>query len=195
MPARRRRGPGRPGAATAGLIVVLIATLPQLYFKFGELTQLLTQFQIADVSASRLRQYEAPPQTAARDGGRCDTARRDRAARVRYQFSGSQTVQGGPRRHLLRDPGARHDRRRRPGGFRQVDADPADPRPAASAGRQRSRFPRAAGSRPPFVYLPQRPMLFDARLRDNLFLGSPTRTADRAQSRSANGSAGSACST
>lgn len=178
----RDAGPAPPGAeagqgaATAGLIVVLIATLPQLYFKFGELTQLLTQFQIADVSASRLRQYEAPTQTARATAG--DATQRGAIVLrgVRYQFSGSQTVQGGPGGINCVIP---------PRGMIGV-VGPAGAGKSTLIrlilGRQQLldgsiALPRAAGSEAPFVYLPQRPILFDARLRDNLFLSSPTADA------------------
>ena len=49
------------GGATAGLIVVLISSLPGLYFRFSEMTQRVTQFRIDQGSVSRLMQYEAPP--------------------------------------------------------------------------------------------------------------------------------------
>ena len=54
----RRRNGG--GAATAGLIVVLVSSLPELYFKFAEMTQRITLFRIAGESVRRLAQYEAP---------------------------------------------------------------------------------------------------------------------------------------
>jgi ABC-type multidrug transport system fused ATPase/permease subunit len=163
------------GAATAGLIVVLIATLPQLYFRFGELTGLLTQFQIADVSAMRLKQYEAPPPAPRR--AEADAA--DGAivlSGARYQFSGSQTVRGGASGISCAIPAR---------GLTGVVG------PAGSGkstlirlilGRQRLLEGTIACPEPgpegsPFVYLPQRPVLFDARLRDNLFLGQPDASA------------------
>ena len=163
------------GAATAGLIVVLIATLPQLYFRFGELTQLLTQFQIADVSAMRLKQYEAPPPPPMRPAA----AEADDIivlSGVRYQFSGSQTVRGGASGISCAIPAR---------GLTGVIG------PAGSGkstlirlilGRQRLLDGMIACPEPgpdgsPFVYLPQRPVLFDARLRDNLFLGQQDSSA------------------
>ena len=162
------------GAATAGLIVVLIATLPQLYFRFGELTQLLTQFQIADVSAIRLKQYEAPPPPPRRAAAEAEGA--IVLSGVRYQFSGSQTVRGGALGISCAIPAH---------GLTGVVG------PAGSGkstlirlilGRQRLLDGTIACPEPgpegsPFVYLPQRPVLFDARLRDNLFLGQPDASA------------------
>jgi ABC-type multidrug transport system fused ATPase/permease subunit len=155
------------GAATAGLIVVLIATLPQLYFKFGELAQLLTQFQIADVSSSRLRQYEAPPprppRPTAADGAIV-------LRNVRYRFSGSQAVRGGPSGITCTIP---------PRGLIGI-VGPAGAGKSTLVrlilGREQpldgSIAEPASGGGSAFVYLPQRPVLFDARLRDNLFLSS-----------------------
>jgi len=162
------------GAATAGLIVILIATLPQLYFRFGELTQLLTQFQIADVSAQRLRQYAAPRPPPPRAAAGADGAIVLRG--VRYQFSGSQTVRGGPQGISCTIPAR---------GLTGVVG------PAGSGkstlvrlilGRQllldgTIACPQSGAEGSPFVYLPQRPVLFDARLRDNLFLSSPQASA------------------
>ena len=162
------------GAATAGLIVVLIATLPQLYFRFGELTQLLTQFQIADVSAIRLKQYEAPSPPPRRAAAEAEGA--IVLSGVRYQFSGSQTVRGGTTGISCAIPAR---------GLTGVVG------PAGSGkstlirlilGRQRLldgsiACPESGPEGSPFVYLPQRPVLFDARLRDNLFLGQPDASA------------------
>jgi ABC-type multidrug transport system fused ATPase/permease subunit len=156
------------GAATAGLIVVLIATLPQLYFRFGELTQLWTQFQIADVSALRLKQYEAPPPPPTRPEAETEgtIVLRD----VRYQFSGSQTVRGGPGGLTCTIPAQ---------GLTGV-VGPAGAGKSTLIrlilGRQNLldgsiECPGSGPDGSPFVYLPQRPVLFDARLRDNLFLG------------------------
>jgi ABC-type multidrug transport system ATPase subunit len=150
---------------------VLIATLPQLYFKFGELTQLLTQFQIADESALRLKQYAAPPPARAPAG----TASQDGAIvlrGVRYQFSSSPAVQGGPAgidcvipargmTGIVGPAGAGKSTLLRLVLGRQKALDGTIARP-----------PRAPdGSL--FVYLPQRPVLFDSTLRENLFLGTP----------------------
>jgi ABC-type multidrug transport system fused ATPase/permease subunit len=162
------------GAATAGLIVVLIATLPQLYFRFGELTQLLTQFQIADVSAMRLKQYEAPPPPPRRPASETDDI--IVLSGVRYQFSGSQTVRGGMSGISCAIPAR---------GMTGVIG------PAGSGkstlirlilGRQHLldgviACPEPSPEGSPFVYLPQRPVLFDARLRDNLFLGQQDSSA------------------
>ncbi len=163
-------GEGGEGSATAGLIVVLIATLPQLYFKFGELTQLYGQFKIAEVSASRLQQYEAPPPPPLTGGVSADGSIALR--RVRYRFSGSQAVQGGPDGITLGIP---------PRGLLGI-VGPAGAGKSTLVrlvlGRQRpldGAIDYPAGTQPggasPFVYLPQRPVLFDAALRDNLFLG------------------------
>jgi len=159
------------GADTAGLIVVLIATLPQLYFKFGELTQLLTQFQIADESALRLRQYAAPPAAPAS----ASPAAADAAITltgVRYQFSGNPTLQGGPAgidciipargmTGIVGPAGAGKSTLLRLVLGRQKALAGTITRPAASPDRAL------------FVYLPQRPVLFDSTLRENLFLGTP----------------------
>jgi len=162
------------GGGAAGLIVVLIASLPQLYFKFGELSQLYTQFRIADEARLRLMQYEAPrapvqptsaPSTDAAQVGAIVMRG------VRYQFAGAEAIQGGadgincliPARGLTGVVG--------PAGSgkstlirlilgRQKFIDGVIARPE----------PPATGSL--FVYLPQRPVLFDAPLRDNLFLSS-----------------------
>jgi ABC-type multidrug transport system fused ATPase/permease subunit len=161
---------GGEGSATAGLIVVLIATLPQLYYKFGDLTQLFSQFQIADVSASRLRQYEAPTPLQTR----APATARDGAIvldRVSYQFSGSHAVQGGAEGISLVVP---------PRGLMGV-VGPAGAGKSTLIrlilGRQRPlngsiAYPGDGGPDAAFVYLPQRPILFDASLRDNLFLNT-----------------------
>ncbi len=162
-------GEAGEGSATAGLIVLLIATLPQLYYKFGDLTQLFSQFQIADVSAFRLRQYEAPSAPfaqapPARDGAIV-------LDRVNYQFSGSRAMQGGPEGISLVVP---------PRGLLGV-VGPAGAGKSTLIrlvlGRQRPvngsiAYP-ASGADRTFVYLPQRPILFDASIRENLFLNSP----------------------
>ncbi len=160
------RGAGGPdgGSATAGLIVVLISTLPQLYYKFGDLTQLFGQFQVADVSAERLRQYEAPPDApAAPRAG--DAVVLDG---VRYRFAGSHAVQGGPVGLNLVVP---------PCGLFGV-VGPAGAGKSTLVrimlGRQRPlegtvTHPASPGPDATFVYLPQRPIMFDAPLRDNLF--------------------------
>ena len=164
------------GADTAGLIVVLIATLPQLYFRVGELTQLLTQFQIADVSAQRLKQYEAPPPAPQPPPAEAGRGVAIVLQGVRYQFSGSQTVRGGAQGISCEI--AEH-------GLTGIVG------PAGSGkstlirlimGRQRLldgkiATPRAGADGSAFVYLPQRPVIFDQRLRDNLFLGRPDSSA------------------
>ncbi len=156
------------GSATAGLIVLLISTLPQLYYKFGELTQLFGQFQIADVSADRLKQYEAPPDTA-----RPSSQTNDGIVlhQVRYRFAGSHAVQGGPDGLNLRIEAA---------GLTGV-VGPAGAGKSTlirlMLGRQRPQdgtiaYPAEADAGATFVYLPQRPIIFDASLRDNLFMTS-----------------------
>src|SRR5579863_1227634 len=167
------------GTATAGLIVVLVTALPQLYFRFAELTQLLTQFQIADVSASRLKQYEASPTPVLPARSTlADSVREGAIAMrgVRYQFSGSQVVRGGPEGITCNIP---------PRGMTGIIG------PAGSGkstllrlllGRQKPlegaiAYPGEGSPDSCFVYLPQRPVLFDAQLRDNLFLSSPNADA------------------
>ena len=157
------------GSATAGLIVLLISTLPQLYYKFGELTQLYSQFQLSGVSADRLGQYEAPPDALTQPAA----SGVDGAIvldQVRYRFSGSHQVQGGPDGVSLRIP---------PVGLTGV-VGPAGAGKSTlirlMLGRQRPldgaiTYPAAAQGAT-FVYLPQRPIMFDASLRDNLFLTS-----------------------
>ncbi len=158
------------GSATAGLIVLLISTLPQLYYKFGELTQLYSQFQISGVSADRLGQYEAPPdaltQPAASGGDGAIVL-----DHVRYRFSGSHQVQGGADGVSLRIL---------PAGLTGV-VGPAGAGKSTlirlMLGRQRPldgaiTYPAAAAQGATFVYLPQKPIIFDASLRDNLFLTS-----------------------
>ena len=164
------------GAPTAGLIVVLIATLPQLYFKFGELTQRLTMFQISGESVKRLLQYEAPPSMTLSPRLAPSGAGQEGAivlSGVRYQFSGSETIQGGPLGISCIIP---------PRGMTGI-VGPAGAGKSTLIrlilGRQKLldgtiAVPKLATGGSPFVYLPQRPILFDARLRDNLFLGSPT---------------------
>lgn len=163
------------GTATAGLIVVLVTALPQLYFRFAELTQLLTQFQIADVSASRLSQYEASPPLALPADPTSSDAVQDGAIAlrgVRYQFSGSQAVRGGPDGITCNIP---------PRGMTGI-IGPAGAGKSTLLrlllGRQQpldGTIDYPSGGKPEscFVYLPQRPVLFDAQLRDNLFLNSP----------------------
>jgi ABC-type multidrug transport system fused ATPase/permease subunit len=157
------------GGATAGLIVVLIATLPELYFKFAEMTQRMTQFRIGDESVNRLLQYEAPPSmpSPARPPPSTDGAITLR--QVRYQFSGNDNLQGGPNGIDCVIPAR---------GMTGVVG------PAGSGkstlirlilGRQKALsgdigLPAEDG-RPLFAYLPQRPILFDAPIRENLFLG------------------------
>lgn len=156
-------------SATAGLIVLLISSLPQLYYKFGELTQLFGQFQIADVSADRLRQYEAPPDLPQTGAASPDGAIELR--QVRYRFSGSHTIRGGadglnlhiPTKGLIgvvgpAGAGKSTLIRLMLGRQRPVDGSvsyPPETQPGAT-----------------FVYLPQRPIIFDASLRDNLFMTS-----------------------
>jgi ABC-type multidrug transport system fused ATPase/permease subunit len=172
----RDSNPAGGGSDTAGLIVVLIATLPQLYFKFGELTQLLTQFQIADESAARLRQYAAPPPQGAPAGTAPSADGTIVLQNVRYQFSGSPAVQGGqggisciiPRRGLTGVVG--------PAGAGKSTLI------RLILGRQKPLdgtvlLPRRDPPGSLFVYLPQRPVLFNTTVRDNLFLASPTADA------------------
>ncbi len=168
------------GGATAGLIVVLIATLPELYFKFAEITQRMTQFRIADESVKRLLQYETPPSApepavSARRPPRADGAIALKA--VRYQFSGSDTIRGGPDGIDCVIP---------PIGLTGVVG------PAGSGkstlirlmlGRQKYisgdiALPAEDG-RPLFGYLPQRPILFNASIRENVFLGGAAPDAVR----------------
>jgi ABC-type multidrug transport system fused ATPase/permease subunit len=166
-------GASGEGTATAGLIVVLVTALPQLYFRFAELTQLLTQFQIADVSASRLRQYEASPAPVLPAHPASADAVQDGAIAlrgVRYQFSGSQVVRGGPEGISCNIP---------PRGMTGI-IGPAGAGKSTLLrlllGRQQpleGTIDYPGGNRGScFVYLPQRPVLFDAQLRDNLFLSS-----------------------
>ena len=157
------------GSATAGLIVLLISSLPQLYYKFGELTQLFGQFQIADVSADRLRQYEAPPELPLPGVAAAEDAIVLQG--IRYRFSGSHAVRGGPEGLNLRIPAK---------GLTGV-VGPAGAGKSTLIrivlGRQRPvdgtvSYPAEAQPGATFVYLPQRPIIFDASLRDNLFMTS-----------------------
>ena len=90
---------------------------------------------------------------------------------IRYRFSGSHAVRGGPEGLNLRIPAK---------GLTGV-VGPAGAGKSTLIrivlGRQRPvdgtvRYPAEAEPGATFVYLPQRPIIFDATLRDNLFMTS-----------------------
>ena len=136
------------------------------------MTQRITLFRIAGESVRRLAQYEAPQAIAEPAPPRAPAGSSDGAitvSQVRYQFSGSQFVQGGP------------------SGLNAVIAARGMTGVVGPAGSGKSTlvklmlgrqsrlsgtiaFPADDGRRL-FAYLPQRPVLFDAPIRDNLFLG------------------------
>jgi ABC-type multidrug transport system ATPase subunit len=161
---------GESGTQTAGLIVVLIATLPELYFRFAELTMRFTQVRMAQQSVNRLLQYEAPALTP--PGVATAPENTIRVEQARYRFSGGDIVLGGP------------------DGMNCVFGPTGLTAIVGPAGAGKSTLIRlilgrqrlASGrillpeddGRPLFAYLPQRPILFDTPIRDNLFLGGAT---------------------
>jgi ABC-type multidrug transport system fused ATPase/permease subunit len=174
-------GPQPSSAAdlvNTGLIVVLTTALPLLYHNFTELARLLLDFQIAGVSAKRLAQYETserrlvPASSAVTPRG--DEADAIVLRDIRYQFHPDGIVRGGPDGiscAIL------------PHGLTAIIG------PAGSGkstlvrlilGRQRAITGSISLPRPVdddsdttlFAYLPQRPIVFDASLRDNLFFAS-----------------------
>ncbi|MGD1037573.1 MAG: ABC transporter transmembrane domain-containing protein [Roseiarcus sp.] len=168
-------GPGS-GGQTAGLIVLLISTLPELYFRFADMTQRATQFRMAGQSVKRLLQYEAPDEaTEAAPGAVASPAPVPspydgvRLRNVRYQFAGGEAVQGGPNGLDCLIPSR---------GLTGI-VGPAGSGKSTLIKLILGRQPRLSGAielpdsggRPPFAYLPQRPLTFDAPIRDNLFLG------------------------
>ena len=166
-------GGGDGGLDRAALIVLLISTLPQLYFKLGELTQILSHFQIAAMSYDRIAQYEAPRRTFRQAPSGEPVAPGAIALRgLRYQFGPGDPVLGGPRGISLDIPAT---------GLLGI----VGPSGAGKStlirlllGRQEAldgtvAFGDGGGREGRFVYLPQRPVVFDGTLRDNLLLASP----------------------
>jgi ABC-type multidrug transport system fused ATPase/permease subunit len=176
-----RSGAGGSGLVNPGLIVVLTTALPQLYYNFTELARLLLDFQVAGVSARRLRQYQTP----LRPDADTTTARRPTSAAegivlrdVRYQFHPDDVVRGGPDGISCRIP---------PQGLTAIIGAAGSGKSTLVRlilGRQKAvdgdisygalGHPFAdQGSASPFAYLPQRPIVFDTTLRHNLFFAEP----------------------
>jgi ABC-type multidrug transport system fused ATPase/permease subunit len=181
-------GPGSPDRLIdARLLVVLTIALPQLYFNFSELARMLLQFQIAGVSAQRLSQYQSFSHLA---GTATEMAERsDRASHspsrgetpgaivlrnIRYQFHPDGVIRGGadgisceiPARGLTGIIGPAGS-----GKTTLVRLILGRQRPVSgeiSYGGIENPF-EGEGDTSRFAYLPQRPILFDATLRDNLF--------------------------
>ena len=160
------------GLDRAALIVLLISTLPQLYFKIGELTQLVSHFQVSGLSLERLAQYEAPRRPAR---ARIEAGSQGSIAlrAVRYQFGPGAPVLGGPGgiscevsatglTGLVGPSGAGKSTLTRLILGRQDAIEGSVVWP-----------PLSDGGGPRFVYLPQRPVVFDGTLRDNLLLATP----------------------
>ncbi len=154
------------GTERAALIVVLISSLPQLYFRLGELTQLLSRFQVSSTSVGRLSQYAAPPpvegsETPATDG-------EITLSGVRYSFGAGQPALGGPEGINRRIPARGLIGIVGPAGAGKstlMRLILGGQRPAAAT----VSYPPGAASRR-FVYLPQRSIIFDTSLRENLLL-------------------------
>jgi ABC-type multidrug transport system fused ATPase/permease subunit len=171
-----RSAAGGASLVNPGLIVILTTALPQLYYNFTELARLLLDFQVAGVSARRLRQYQTPLPSDADTPARRPTGATDGIIlrNVRYQFHPDDIIRGGPDGISCEIP---------PKGLTAIIG------PAGSGkstlvrlilGRQKAidgeigygapGHPFAdAGDASPFAYLPQRPIVFDTTLRHNLF--------------------------
>ncbi len=174
------------------LLVVLTIALPQLYFNFTELARMLLQFQIAGVSAKRLSQYQAffhPAGGAGEPAVSRMTERDDRAIdlpsgvvtpgaivlrNIRYQFHPDGIVRGGTDGISCEIPAQGLTGIIGPAGSGKttlVRLILGRQRPVGgviSYGGLEEPF-EGEGDASRFAYLPQRPILFDATLRDNLF--------------------------
>ena len=166
-------GAGNGGLDRAALIVLLISSLPQLYFKLGELTQIVSHFQIAAMSYDRIALYQAP-RPASRPGaeGEAPVPGAIALRGLRYQFGPGDPVLGGPHGIACDIPAT--------GLLGIVGPSGAGKSTLVRLllGRQDAlegtvAFGDGRGREGRFVYLPQRPVVFDGTLRDNLLLASP----------------------
>ena len=156
----------------AALIVLLVSSLPQLYFKLGELTQILSHFQVSGMAFERLSQYQAP----GRAGPSVPAARAPRGVAlrgVRYRFGAGAPLAGGPQgitcdiperglTGIVGPSGAGKSTLLRLVLGRQEPVEGTIIGGVAGADGDRR-----------FVYLPQRPVVFDGTLRENLLLAVP----------------------
>ena len=174
------------GSVNTGLVVILTIALPQLYAGFSELARLLIDFQVAGVSARRLRQYQT-----ARTRPTDKPVSRPPAAsgqgielrNVRYQFHPDGVVRGGTDGISCEIPSRGSTAVIGPAGSGKSTLV------RLILGRQRAiggtigygalQHPfEGDADTSPFAYLPQRPIVFDSTLRENLFFAKPEPAAE-----------------